>query len=443
MKNPSHGWVFLCRITMNFELFYETIGVCTDTRNILKDCLFICLKGANFNGNSFAEQALQAGAKYVIADEDLFPGNPRVYVVNDALEYLQQLAHYHRNKFEIPVIGITGSNGKTSTKELIATVLKEQFNVLYTQGNLNNHIGVPLTLLNLNNTHDIAVIEMGANKFKDIEELCNIASPTHGIITNIGRAHLEGFINFEGVLKTKRELYQAIEKNQGTIFYNADDEILRDILPARTNTFSYASLNQGDIQGELLALTPFVRMKWSDGTYRSEEIQTNMIGNYNFYNFLAAVAVGTFFKVSPTSISDAIASYAPSNNRSQVRETEKNTLIMDAYNANPTSMRSALESFSAIKQENKIAILGDMFELGAESLTEHQKIADLLNELGVDAICIGNNFQKAIQENGNSLISFPTKEEARIYLANASLSGKLILLKGSRGIGLESLTDLL
>ena len=428
---------------MNFEIFYETSGVCTDTRNIQKDCLFVCLKGANFNGNEFALKALEAGAKYVIADEKLFGDHASIHIVNDALQYLQQLANYHRNKFDIPVLGITGSNGKTSTKELIASVLSEKFNVLYTKGNLNNHIGVPLTLLGLTNDHDIAIIEMGANKFGDIEELCTIASPTHGIITNIGRAHLEGFHNFEGVLKTKRELYEAIERKQGTIFFNADDEILRGILPEHTPTFSYAAKNYADVQGELLALTPFVFMKWHSGNYQSEGIQTHMIGNYNFYNFLAAIATGMFFEVPTEKISYAISSYTPSNNRSQMQKTERNTLIMDAYNANPTSMKSALESFAAIDQQDKIAILGDMFELGAESTAEHQKIAMLLSELGLKAICIGKHFEEAVQQHNNNILFFSNKDAVREYLTASPLSGKLILLKGSRGIGLESLTDLL
>lgn len=427
---------------MNFEIFYETSGVCTDTRNIQKDCLFVCLKGANFNGNEFALKALEAGAKYVIADEKLFGDHASIHIVSDALQYLQQLANYHRNKFAIPVLGITGSNGKTSTKELIASVLSEKFNVLYTKGNLNNHIGVPLTLLGLTNDHDIAIIEMGANKFGDIEELCSIASPTHGIITNIGRAHLEGFHNFEGVLKTKRELYEAIEREQGTIFFNADDEILSGILPEDTPTFSFAAKNNADVQGELLALTPFVFMKWNFGNYQSEGIQTHMIGNYNFYNFLAAIATGIFFEVPPERISYAISSYTPSNNRSQMQKTERNTLIMDAYNANPTSMRSALESFAAIENQDKIAVLGDMFELGTESAPEHQKIAMLLSELGLKAICIGKHFEEAVQQY-NNILWFSNKDSAREYLTTSPLSGKLILLKGSRGIGLESLTDLL
>lgn len=428
---------------MYFELFYETTGVCTDTRNIQKDCLFICLKGANFNGNTFAEQALEAGAKYVIADENIFPDNPQIKIVENALEFLQKLANYHRLKFNIPVIGITGSNGKTTSKELISTVLSKKYNVLFTHGNLNNHIGVPLTLLKLDRSHEIAVIEMGANKFNDIQELCDIASPTHGIITNIGKAHLEGFLNFEGVLKTKLELYQSVASNQGTIFFNADDEILTSNLPEHINKIGYSALGNAAVSGELIALNPFVQMRWNAGNFHSEEIQTQMIGKYNFYNFLAAITIGTHFGVEPEKISEAIAQYTPSNNRSQVQKTGRNTLIMDAYNANPTSMTSALESFAFIGHEDKIVILGDMFELGTESKTEHQKIMNLIQFLNLSAICIGERFAEINPGNDPLVQSFNNKEEARHYLTSNPLSNKLILLKGSRGIGLETLVDLL
>lgn len=428
---------------MDFELFYETTGVCTDTRNIQKDCLFICLKGANFNGNTFAEKALEAGAKYVIADEKLFAENDRIKVVGDALEYLQKLANQHRNKFNIPLIGITGSNGKTTTKELVTAVLSQKFKVLSTKGNLNNHIGVPLTLLNLDASHDIAVIEMGANKFNDIRELCEIAFPTHGIITNIGRAHLEGFQNFEGVLKTKLELYDSVKASRGTIFFNADDEVLCNHLPEGIQKISYSANGHADINGELTALTPFVQMKWNSASFASEEIQTRMIGKYNFYNFLAAISIGSHFGVQAEAISEAIVAYEPSNNRSQVQKTGRNTLIMDAYNANPTSMKSALESFAFIEHPDKIALLGDMFELGQESDTEHQKIINLVQFLNIHAIFIGKYFHKVNPGTIPYIHSFEHKEEAQRYLSSNPLSNKLILLKGSRGIGLESLVDLL
>ena len=262
-----------------FELFYDTTGISTDTRNIEKDSLFICLKGDNFNGNKFAEQALEKGAKYVIVDEIDYKTNHNIFLVDNCLDFLQKLANHHRNKFNIPIIGITGSNGKTSSKELINAVLQKKYNVLATIGNLNNHIGVPLTLLRLNESHEIAIIEMGANKFKDIEELCNIAEPNYGIITNIGKAHLEGFINFEGVLKTKKELYDSILKKDGTIILNSDDEVLINNAPDVAKIM-YGTSDKATIQGELINLSPFVEMKWKTENYSSDLISTKMIGKY-------------------------------------------------------------------------------------------------------------------------------------------------------------------
>ncbi len=428
----------------NFDIFYTTTGVCTDTRNIQKDCLFVCLKGANFNGNEFAQKALDAGAKNVVIDELLVPDNPAFIQVADCLTYLQQLANYHRNKFNIPVIGITGSNGKTTTKELMATVLSRKYPVLFTLGNLNNHIGVPLTLLRLTKEHEMAIIEMGANKFKDIEELCAIAEPTHGIITNIGSAHLEGFGSFEGVLKTKLELYQAIEKKNGVVFYNSDDSILVNNLPKGIQKVAYAARHTADVQGTLVEMTPFVKMKWNSTSHESAEIQTQLIGKYNFYNFLAAISVGNYFNVNEELISDALTSYRPTNNRSQLSQTDKNTIIMDAYNANPTSMSTALESFSLIDKPHKIAILGDMFELGKNSIEEHQKILQLIEKLNLEAICIGQNFHEVNSKHPiQKITSFKTKETATEFIRKKELKNQLILLKGSRGIGLESIVHLL
>lgn len=422
-----------------FNLFYETTGVCTDTRNINKDCLFICLKGANFNGNTFAAKAIEAGAKYVIVDEEQYKTNDSIFYVPDTLVYLQKLATFHRSKFNIPIIGITGSNGKTSTKELINCVLSEKYNVLCTKGNFNNHIGVPLTLLNLKEEHEIAIIEMGANKFKDIEELCNIALPNFGIITNIGKAHLEGFINFEGVLKTKKELYTSIAKNTGTIVYNGDDDILAANLPQGIKTISYGSGEIVEIQGELIGLSPFVQLKWKKEDYISPTIQTNMIGKYNYYNFLAAISFGILFKIPEEKINNAIANYSPENNRSQVKKTENNTLILDCYNANPSSMRSAIESFAIIKDEDKILIIGDMLELGTDSVQEHFQIAELVKQLGLKGYSVGPLFE-AIKTDA-FIQQFEHKNDTLLYLKQNPITNKLILLKGSRGIGLETLEE--
>lgn len=424
-----------------FDLFYNSSGVCTDTRKITKDCLFICLSGENFNGNTFAEKALELGAKYVISDEQNYCTKNEIHYVENSLIFLQNLANYHRNKFSFPIIGITGSNGKTSTKELIHCVLSRKYKTLATEGNLNNHIGVPLTILKINEKHEIAIVEMGANKFKDIEELCQIAEPTHGIITNIGKAHLEGFLDFEGVLKTKKELYQAVSDKKGVVFYNSDDAILSGNLPEQTETFDFGTNEHAKIIGELCSLTPFVNLKWKSQNHQSAEIETAMIGKYNFYNFLAAIAIGTYFKVDANDISIAIKEYQPSNNRSQVFKTEKNTLILDAYNANPSSMKSAIESFAMIEQSNKTAILGDMFELGKESESEHEIIINLVNQLGLKSYFIGDRFFEKAGLSTKEQKFFKSKDEFKKYLDVNPIENQLVILKGSRGIGLEQLVE--
>jgi UDP-N-acetylmuramoyl-tripeptide--D-alanyl-D-alanine ligase len=421
-----------------FNLFYETSGVCTDTRAISKDCLFICLKGPQFNGNTFASQALENGAKYVIVDEPEFVNDKRIFIVENGLFFLQQLANFHRKKFSIPVIGITGSNGKTTTKELLSAVLQKRWSVLSTIGNLNNHIGVPLTLLRLTNEHDIAIIEMGANKPNDIQELCEIAEPTHGIITNIGKAHLEGFGDFNGVLKTKTELYLSVEERNGTVVYNIEDDTLSRAVPQHINLFSFGT-EHADINGELIQLTPFVEFKWKYNGYTSPILSTNLVGKYNFNNFLAAISFGKLFDVSNEAINEAISNYTPTNNRSQVKKTAKNTLVLDCYNANPTSMSSAIESFQQIKHNNKWVILGDMRELGKESKREHELIVQLVEELQLKCITVGEEFLNL--KNSTISYQFKTTQEAKDFLIENPLSNALILLKGSRGIGLEKLEE--
>jgi UDP-N-acetylmuramoyl-tripeptide--D-alanyl-D-alanine ligase len=421
-----------------FNLFYETSGVCTDTRAISKDCLFICLKGPQFNGNTFASQALENGAKYVIVDEPEFVNDKRIFLVENGLIFLQQLANFHRKKFSIPVIGITGSNGKTTTKELLSAVLQKRWSVLSTIGNLNNHIGVPLTLLRLTNEHDIAIIEMGANKPNDIQELCEIAEPTLGIITNIGKAHLEGFGDFNGVLKTKTELYLSVEERNGTVVYNIEDDTLSRALPQHINLFSFGT-EHADINGELIQLTPFVEFKWKYNGYTSPILSTNLVGKYNFNNFLAAISFGKLFDVSNEAINEAISNYTPTNNRSQVKKTAKNTLVLDCYNANPTSMSSAIESFQQIKHNNKWVILGDMRELGKESKREHELIVQLVEELQLKCITVGEEFLNL--KNSTFSYLFKTTQEAKDFFIKNPISNALILLKGSRGIGLEKLEE--
>ena len=375
----------------------------------------------------------------MIVDENEFNVADNIFVVDNSLKFLQDLAKHHRTKFSIPVIGITGSNGKTSSKELINAVLSKKYKVLATEGNLNNHIGVPLTLLKITEEHDIAIIEMGANKYKDIEELCEIATPNFGIITNIGKAHLEGFKNYEGVLKTKLELYTSIKKINGDLIINGDDQSLLDNVPADIKTFSYSQGNNSDIIGKLINLSPFVEMEWSTKNYQSGMISTQMIGKYNFYNFLAAIAFGVRFGVSPEEINEAISKYSPSNNRSQVKETSRNTLILDCYNANPTSMQSALESFAMINHPKKLFIIGDMLELGTESEQEHQNILNLATKLNLFGYVVGPIFSKIAEKD---FIYFASTLEATDFFKKNTVSDSLILLKGSRGIGLEKLENL-
>ena len=414
-----------------FNLFYESSGICTDTRNILTNSLFVALKGNNFNANIFAKEAIHKGAKYAIVDEAEFSDDSKIFFVPDGLKFLQDLSHFHRSKFDIPVIGITGSNGKTSTKELINVVLSQRYQVLCTKGNLNNHIGVPLTLLQLTESHELAIIEMGANKPHDIKELCDIAKPTHGIITNIGKAHLEGFINFEGVFNTKTELYHSVISQNGKLIVNADDSIL---VNAIEKDFTYLTYGEtGELKGELEELNPFLKLNWKYKEYVSGSIQTRMLGKYNFYNFLTAISFGIEFRIEPEKINSAIANYEPKNNRSEIQETSFNTLIVDCYNANPSSMKSALESFSLIQHPNKVAILGDMKELGKESESEHEQVINLCEDLRIEYFTIGEQFL-TVTKNG-----FNTVEDFKSYLSIQHFSGKLILLKGSRSLKLEEL----
>jgi UDP-N-acetylmuramoyl-tripeptide--D-alanyl-D-alanine ligase len=420
-----------------FELFYESTGVCSDTRNIKKDALFIALKGANFNGNLFAKEAITNGAKFAIVDEETFADNERIFFVPNSLLFLQGIANYHRKQFNIPVIGITGSNGKTTSKELINCVLSQKYNTLCTIGNLNNHIGVPLTLLALNEQHEIAIIEMGANKPGDIQELVNIAEPNYGIITNIGKAHLEGFKSLEGVVNTKTELFNFIQKNKGSVIYNIDDALISKQSEYLHSTFSYGQNKNAHVIGELIELNPYVVIKWNFEDYFSPSIQTKLVGSYNFYNFLAAISFGIQFNVPNENINKAIESYTPTNNRSQVLNTSRNTLIVDCYNANPSSMQSALDSFVSNTQQNKLAILGDMLELGSESNSEHKTIVDFCKLNNLEFITVGKIF-KEINENG-----FESIKDLETYLLLNTLDKKSILLKGSRGISLEKIIHLL
>ena len=432
------------------ELIYEKYLACptvvTDTRAVKPNAIFFALKGANFNGNEFAAQALASGAAYAVVDQIEFAINEQYLLVDDVLKALQALANHHRKQLNIPFLGITGSNGKTTSKELINAVLAKKFQTLATFGNLNNHIGVPLTLLGINASHQFAIIEMGANHQKEIAELCEIAAPTYGLICNIGKAHLEGMGGFEGVKKTKKELYDYIESTSGTVFVNADDAITMELSAALNNKIYFGSNSESLLSGSIQSLAPMlcvaITFKKSAQTHI---VQTQLVGDYNLANILAAAGIGEYFKVPEQEIVAAIAGYTPTNNRSQIMQTANNELIMDAYNANPSSMFAAVNNFQQLPAPNKYLILGDMFELGEESIAEHQAIVSLVAALKFEkVIFVGKDFYQAAAENKiASFQFFESTANASDYLLENSISAHTILIKGSRGMKLESLLPLL
>jgi len=417
-----------------YQLFTESSGVCTDTRKIENNCLFFALKGENFNGNKFTEEAIKQGANYSIIDEEEYHIESKTILVNNVLKTLQQLANYHRKQLNIPFIGITGTNGKTTSKELINSVLSQHFKTSFTQGNLNNHIGVPLTLLSIKKDCEIAIIEMGANHIGEIKELCEIAEPNYGIITNIGTAHIEGFGSKEGVIKTKNEMYNYISENGKLIFTNNDDELLKE-LASKLNKYTYGK-HQSDCSASLLSETPSIKLNWSN-----TEINATLYGGYNFYNILLAICVGQFFKVPKEKIAKGIETYVSSNNRSQLIKTSDYEIYLDAYNANPSSMNVAIDSFSSNNSENKIMILGDMLELGDISFDEHQNIINKVKELNIDSFFIGNEFGKS--KNKYDFNYFNNSDELITYLKENKLPFSSILIKGSRGIRLEKVAEYL
>lgn len=419
-----------------YKYFKHCSSVCTDTRKIEPNALFFALKGDNFNGNTFAKQALEKGAKYCIVDEEAYASD-QCLLVDDVLQTLQQLATYHRDQMLIPVIALTGSNGKTTTKELINAVLSKKYTTIATQGNLNNHIGVPLTLLRMTEKTDIAIVEMGANHAKEIEFLCNIAQPDYGLITNFGKAHLEGFGSVEGIIKAKSELYEYIKAHQKTIFVNENDEIQVKQTMQYDNVYNFGLMTSVDAAVEIVSSQPYVVLKYNDLTIKSQ-----LTGMYNFNNIAAAIGVGSFFKVEPLDIVSAIESYNPTNYRSQIIEKGNNTIIMDAYNANPTSMMAALDNFKQLDRGPKVLFLGDMFELGNSAEIEHQYIVDYLetNALG-KAFLIGKNFYKTTSD-GSDIMKFETFEDLKSQLENHPINNSLMLIKGSRGMALERILDI-
>lgn len=406
-----------------YKLYNPHFLVDTDTRTIRKNTLFFALKGDNFNGNSFAEEALNLGASFAIVDEEVYKTKKNIILVDNVLETLQQLANYHRRMLGITIIGLTGSNGKTTTKELIATVMRKKYNIQATKGNLNNHIGVPLTLLSMTDKTELGIVEMGANHQKEIEFLCTICEPDFGYITNFGKAHLEGFGGIDGVIKGKSELYTFLKQNNKTAFVNPEDKIqMEKSKVLQTVNFSIDEL-------KFLEAAPFVKLSYKDLT-----IQSNLIGTYNYSNIAAAISIGAYFKVSVEKIKEAIESYVPQNNRSQIIKTANNEIILDAYNANPSSMIVALENFAAIKSNRKVVIMGDMFELGDESLSEHQSIVDLATSLKFDKILlVGENFHQTTTKNHQ----FKSYNLLEAYIKKNPLKEQSILIKGSRGMRLE------
>lgn len=438
---------------MNIEALYSIYNqhphICTDTRSIAADCLFFALKGEKFDANQYAAQALDLGAAYAVIDNSAYQKDARYILVNDVLSTLQDLARLHRSKLSIPVIGITGSNGKTTSKELINSVLSQHFKTFATQGNLNNHIGVPLSILSISPNTELAIIEMGANHQQEIEFLCDIAQPNYGIITNVGKAHLEGFGGFTGVMAGKSELYEHLQKSNGIAFINHDNALLLEmsqnkaLLPEQM--VYYGTNGNVYIKGQLLKQDPFIELAWKTMAPNQESeqhAQSQLTGAYNFENILAAICIGHFFKLKPEQINIGVASYNPTNNRSQLKKTDKNLLICDYYNANPTSMSFALDNLARMDATNKVIILGDMFELGDDSANEHQQIVKKAQQIvGAKRIFIGQSFFQCKQAGAG--LFFQTTQDAIQAIKEQSIQNATILLKGSRGMKLEELGMLL
>jgi UDP-N-acetylmuramoyl-tripeptide--D-alanyl-D-alanine ligase len=426
-------------ISKLYELFLKYPNVTTDSRSCPPDSIFFALKGENFDGNNFAENALKSGCSYAVIDNPDFAKNEKMILVDDVLPTLQQLARLHRETLETPVIAITGTNGKTTTKELTAAVLSQQYNILHTQGNMNNHIGVPLTLLKLKPEHEYAVIEMGANHAGEIKVLCEIARPDYGLITNVGRAHLEGFGSLEGVIKAKGELFDFLRENNSLAFVNQENiYLLRMSRGLDVCPYGSQMKDITFVAGKVLQSGPFLALEWFHDFGESFAIETNLAGDYNLWNVLAAISIGLFFMVDVPAINAAISAYKPANNRSQFRQTARNKLIIDAYNANPDSMSVALENFRLLQAPEKAVILGDMLELGAKSLELHQEIVSKLNGYNKILLC-GENFK----QTNSPFDCFANVEDLADYLRRFPLNGYHILIKGSHGIHLDKIIELL
>jgi UDP-N-acetylmuramoyl-tripeptide--D-alanyl-D-alanine ligase len=421
-----------------YEKFLEAGKISTDTRQIAEGSIFFALRGDKFNANEFAQQALEKGARYAVIDDAQYAKDPRCILVDEVLKTLQELARYHRSKLTIPVIGLTGSNGKTTSKELLNAVLSKKFKTFATRGNLNNHIGVPLSVLSIDSSVEIAVIEMGANHLGEIALLCSITNPTHGFITNIGKAHIGTFGGFENIIRGKSELYQHLIVNQGTVFINSQNEILANMAKRFNKPHFYPA--SGDyIHVTLLDADPFIRYE----TEEREIVQTQLMGAYNFENIAAALCIGKFFGVDAADANKAIADYVPGNMRSQILTKGTNTIILDAYNANPSSMEAAINNLAGMNSKRKVAIIGDMFELEEEAEKEHRKIGELLNEKKFDQVYFCGKLMKAAKAAHGAGKLFEEKELLMNELKHHPIKDSTILVKASRGIGLESVVEYL
>lgn len=415
-----------------YEIYKQYPNIQTDTRNLQKNDLFFALRGPNFNANAFAETALTNGAAYAIIDDPAYNTHANMILVNNALETLQQLSLFHRNRFSIPFIAITGSNGKTTTKELIHAVLGTTYKTYTTHGNLNNHIGVPLTILKIRNDAEMAVIEMGANHQGEISSYCEYARPTHGLITNVGKAHLEGFGGYEGVKKGKGELFNYIRDTDGTAFVMRDYEYLGEMSRGIKNIFKYGS-DHADVNGKIIESEPFLSVE-----INKIKINTQLVGSYNFPNVLAAAAIGKYFKVDEQKIKSALETYSPSNSRSQLIEHDSNKIILDAYNANPSSMRAAIENFEKINAGNKVLILGAMAELGEESIYEHEEIVKLLDKYKwKEVVLVGGDFLKI----KTPYKTFDNSLKAKEWYRSQKFENSYLLVKGSRSMQMERVLE--
>ncbi len=423
-----------------YPIFRDHPIITTDSRNIPANSIFFALKGTSFNGNSFATEALNQGAAYAVIDEPEYKTDDRFILVDHVLTFLQKLARFHRDQLGLPILAITGTNGKTTTKELVAAVLSLKFKVNYTQGNLNNHIGVPLTILSMNSETEMGVVEMGANHPGEIKTLCEIANPDFGIVTNIGKAHLEGFGSLEGVIRTKSELYDFLRIKNGKCFVNADNSMLME-QAHHLEQITYGQSTVNYMAGEIAGTSSYVTVKalFQKGWLY---LKSKLIGGYNSENILAAACIGKYFGLDPLQIQKAISAYTPSNNRSQLIRSKKNTIIMDAYNANPTSMLAALANFSDLKDGPKCLILGDMLELGESSGEEHQKIIEYIEGQDfAEVFLVGPEFKHTVCRKEKK--KFDQVELLSNYLKTQPIENKLVLIKGSRGIHLEKILELL